>query len=385
MKQLMRKLEKDGQGSIRLIPEHCEDMWHIYNLLTEGDSVTAVTFRKVQKSNNPTGSSVTERVKVKVTILVENIDFDSNNSEIRVSGKNTSENRFIKLGQYHTIELAENRPFTLIKPCWDAMFLERLGNSLDARQSAEVAAIVMQPGLAHLLLVTPYMTIRRARVEVNIPRKRVGSSTRHDKGQIRFFGMILDAIIQHINFEVVKCLIIASPAFLKDDFSQWLYEESRKRDLKSITENRDKIILCHSSSGHTQALTEILQDPQVLLRLEDTKAAREVKLLDSFLHLMNTDPDRAFYGFDHVRKANDASAIETLLVTDDLFRSADIKTRKQYVSLVESVKDNGGEVSVFSVMHPSGEQLNDLTGVAAILRFPFPGIETDSESEDEKR
>jgi protein pelota len=35
----------------------------------------------------------------------------------------------------------------------------------------------------------------------------------------------------------------------------------------------------------------------------------------------------------------------------------------------------GGEVSIFSGMHTSGEQLNQLTGIAAVLRFPLPDLE----------
>ena len=35
----------------------------------------------------------------------------------------------------------------------------------------------------------------------------------------------------------------------------------------------------------------------------------------------------------------------------------------------------GGEVHVLSAMHASGEQLNQLTGVAAVLRFPLPDLE----------
>ncbi len=43
--------------------------------------------------------------------------------------------------------------------------------------------------------------------------------------------------------------------------------------------------------------------------------------------------------------------------------------------LVDSVKDGGGEALVFSSMHISGEQLNQLSGIAAILRFPLPDLE----------
>uniref|UniRef100_A0A6A7G9S5 Protein pelota homolog n=1 Tax=Hirondellea gigas TaxID=1518452 RepID=A0A6A7G9S5_9CRUS len=389
MKQLSRKIEKDGGGSIRLMPEHSEDMWHVFNLLAEGDHISSVSFRKVQKSNNPTGSSVTQRVKIKVTLIIENIAFDSIASKIRISGKNTVENRHIKLGQYHTIELAENRPFTLSKSCWDAIYLERVKMATDVAQSAELAAIVMQQGLAHLLLITPYMTITKTRIEVPIPRKRTGSSTRHDKGVTKFFETILDAIIQSVDFDIVKCCIIASPGFFKDDFAEWMFAEALKKDISKISGNKDKFLLCHSSSGHKQALNEVLQDPLVVAKLENTKATDEVRILDRFLRLLNTDPDRAYYGYGHVTKANELNAIDTLLVTDDLFRSADIKSRRQYVNLVESVKENSGNVAIFSVLHVSGEQLRELTGCAAILRFPLPDLdhddESDSNDEDEQK
>lgn len=51
----------------------------------------------------------------------------------------------------------------------------------DPAQKADVAAVVMQEGLANLVLVTPAMTLLRAKVEVTIPRKRRGSCAQHEK------------------------------------------------------------------------------------------------------------------------------------------------------------------------------------------------------------
>jgi protein pelota len=87
-----------------------------------------------------------------------------------------------------------------------------------------------------------------------------------------------------------------------------------------------------------------------------------------------------------VRKANEDKAVACLMVTDSLFRAADVPTRKSYIALVEEVKDNGGEVLIFSSSHVSGEQLAQLSGVAALLRFPLPDMnsfdeEVDSEDE----
>lgn len=60
-------------------------------------------------------------------------------------------------------------------------FFYSVEQACDATQKADVAAVVMQEGLANLVLVTPAMTLLRAKVEVTIPRKRRGSCTQHEK------------------------------------------------------------------------------------------------------------------------------------------------------------------------------------------------------------
>lgn len=51
-----------------------EDMWHVFNLVREGDRVTGTTFRKVAKDSGTGAES--ERVKLRLTIQVEGVEFD---------------------------------------------------------------------------------------------------------------------------------------------------------------------------------------------------------------------------------------------------------------------------------------------------------------------
>lgn len=55
-------------------------------------------------------------------------------------------------------------------------------------------------------------------------------------------------------------------------------------------------------------------------KISDTKAASEVKLLESFYTMLQLEPAKAFYGKKHVEQANEAMAIETLMISDKLFR-----------------------------------------------------------------
>ncbi|KAJ1960585.1 Translation factor pelota [Dipsacomyces acuminosporus] len=370
MKLLKQDIEKDSSGFVRLIAEQPEDMWHIYNLVQKGDQLQASTIRGV-KSESSTGSVTTDRVRLKLTISIEDVFFDVQAGALRINGRNIAENKYVGLGQYHTLDLEMNQPFTLSKPEWDLISLQRIKDACDITRQADVAAVTMQEGLAIICLLTQYMTVVRQRIEVPIPRKRKGSTTNYEKGVVRFYDQIYRGIKQHVDFSIVKVVILGSPGFVRDQFYEYMLAQAVKTDDKVIMENKSKFLLVHTSSGHKGALEEVMRDPQIKARLADTKSAQEVRALDSFYQMLNNNPDRAFYGYDDVRKAADNGAIGTLMVTDELFRAADIPTRKKYISLVEDSKASNADVLIFSSLHVSGEQLNQLTGVAAILNFPL--------------
>ena len=77
------------------------------------------------------------------------------------------------MGQYHTLDIEMDHPLWLEKEVWDSIFLERLGEAGDPTKKAEIAAIVMQEGLAHVCLVTSAMTQTKARIEKHFPKKKV--------------------------------------------------------------------------------------------------------------------------------------------------------------------------------------------------------------------
>ncbi|XP_037960062.1 protein pelota [Teleopsis dalmanni] len=381
MKLVSKNVDKGMQGTVVLIPEESEDMWHTYNLITEGDSVRSTTIRKVQ-NESATGSSTSSRIRTTLTINVESIDFDTQACVLRLKGRNIEENQYVKMGAYHTLDLELNRKFELRKPEWDSIALERIDMACDPAQSADVAAVVMQEGLANVCLITASMTLVRSKIELSIPRKRKGNVQQHEKGLVKFYECVLQGILRHVNFDVVKCVLIASPGFVRDQFFEYMIQQAVKLDLKVILENKSKFMLVHSSSGFKHSLKEVLQNPAVINKMSDTKAAGEVRALEQFYTMLQCEPAKAFYGKKHVSAAVEAMAVETLLISDNLFRCQNVNLRKEYVNLVESVRDAGGEAKIFSSMHISGEQLAQLTGIAAILRFPMPELE-DSDADDD--
>jgi protein pelota len=374
MKIIKRNISaKDGTGSIMIRPDTPEDLWHAYNLLQKGDLVRCTTVRKVVKESN-TGSTTSSKKRLMLTIKVKKVEFDPDSLEVRLSGTVQSENDLVRLGSHHTLTLELNQNFSVEKECWDQIYLDIITEAANPERQAEVAAVVMHAGLAHVCLVTGALTITKARIDKNIPKKRTGSS-QNAKAITKFFEAVYQAILRHIDFAKVKVVLLASPGYVKDDFFQYLQQEAVRRDDRPFIENKAKFVLCKASNGHKHALEEVFSDPTIMAKMDDTKVAKEVAVLNKFMRMMDTDPDRAYYGYAHVAKAHEQLAIDSLMVTDELFRSSSVKTRKQFVKLVESVRANGGQVYIFSSMHVSGKQLQQVSGVAAILRYPLPDLD----------
>lgn len=379
MKLLKKEVSaKDGAGSVKLVPEQAEDMYTLYNLIAVGDSVRTLTLRKIVKE--ATGKEKqTKTIKMALTIQVEKVDFDTDVCSLRLSGQNLEGTEHVAAGQYHTLVLEPNRAFTLTKPVWDAVYLEALEESTNPERIAEIAAIVMEVGLAHVCLIAGNMTVVKGRIQKSMPKghaqKRFGKT---DKAMEKYFEMIYRTLATKINLDRIKVIILGSPGHLNDDFFKYMMAKAVKEGNDGIQKARKKFCLVTTTSGHKHALEEALADESIRKRVGDTKAIAELKALEKFKTYLANDDARACYGIGQVTRATDLAAVDTLLVTDSLFRSRDLTERKKYVTLVEDVRQRGGEARVLSSMHPSGEDLNKLcAGVCAILRFPL--VEDDDE------
>lgn len=185
-----------------------------------------------------------------------------------------------------------------------------------------------------------------------------------------------------------KPILLASPGFTAAAFQKYIIDTATKTGDKALLAQKPNFIVVHSSSGHLHSLNEVLQSPEVLVRLKDTKYARETRLMDEFLTLLRKDDGRAWYGPREVERAAEKGAIGkgggALLISDALFRAQNVGVRRRWVGLVDRIRDiEGGEVRVLSSEHESGKRLDGLGGIAAILTFPLDDLDEGEEEEEE--
>lgn len=291
------------------------------------------------------------------------------------------ENKHVKLGSFHTLDLELQRNFTLEKAeGWDSVALDALKEAIDEDKKAQLWAVTMQEGLANICLITEHQTILRQRIEVSLPKKRAGSSD-HDKSLQRFYQTTYDSLLRQIDLSDPKPLLLASPGFTASSFQQFVKTQASNSANKQLQQLVPKIIVAHSASAHLHSLSEVVSSSAVMSKLSDTKFARETTLMDKFFELVRKDDARAWYGPKECETAVERAAVGkgggVLLISNGLFRSQDIKIRQRWVRLVDEVKEQGGEVRVLSSMHESGKRLEGLGGIAAILTYPIEDLDQD--------
>ncbi|KAJ6598938.1 eRF1 domain 1-domain-containing protein [Mycena vulgaris] len=410
MKLVNKHIDKHGTGHVTLRPEDSEDFWHLYNLIQEGDSVRAPAIRRVQKISS-TGSVDSQRLRLNLTLKVVRVDFASSaaasttaedtadpstsstgqppTAALHITGPVIVENQHVRMGAFHTLDIEGQRDIRIEKfEGWDSIAIARVEEAIVPGKGAEVAALVCGEGTAAFCLLSQHMTLVAHRLSMPIPRKSGSSSgaTQHEKGLSRFYATLYDSFVRHVPYANVglKAIVIASPGWVRDAVYDYMVSEASRRGDKVLQKAlRDKVVKVHISSPHVHSLVEVLKSPEIVSQLKETKFAREGIVLDKFFKMLGTDEMRAWYGPDHVVLAADRGAIGTLLISDELFRASNPVIRKKYVALVEAVQQKGGEVVIFSSMHESGQQLNQLTGLAAILTFPLDVEVVEAEEKEE--
>lgn len=326
---------------------------------------------------NSSGAVVdSHKVKVLLAVAAEKVDADIKGACLRVNGKNVKENRHVKLGSYHTLEIEPGRDVRISKANWDAVSLEFLESNA-AAPKAEVGAIQLVEGLGFVCTVRPEGVKILQRVEVAMPKKKLGSTGAAEKAHEKFYTQLIEAAITHLSFSGLRAVVIAAPGSLKDEFHKWAMDWLVRGERKSVLEHKSKLMrvaLPGSASVTTlnpHTLLDVLKEPRIADLLADTKSAVEQRLLDQFHKILANDPERCTYGPKQVRYAVKECAVKQLLLADGLFRSTDVKERTAIGRLIGEVKENGGQVLIFSPGTTPNEELEKLTGIAAILNFPL--------------
>ncbi|KAJ8754141.1 hypothetical protein K2173_002040 [Erythroxylum novogranatense] len=366
MKLTEEQISPNQPGTVKIIPEEPDDLWLIHNLIKPRDVVAAETTRKVVQNTNSGNVKSCSRVRVILDVRVTAVDFTKDHSSsLRISGKNLTVNEHVAIGAFHTLEIEKNKQFLLRKEAWSVIDIEALHEGRDKASGAGLAVILLQEGFAQVYSVGRKEATLRAKVE--------GLSTNKKNNSTKIFETLFNTCVKNFDFTAISGMVIGSSDSMKDEFRSYLLSEARRLKLRSIENKKSTIILVTTSK--TTTLKEVLHIEAVMHLIKDLKHVTEIRAFKEVTDRLLDDYARACYGPKHVEMAQELVAIDTLLITDELFRSNDNMSREKFEKLVRSVRETGGKAFIVSSKNVTGEQLSQLTGVAATLRFPLPNLD----------
>ncbi len=73
-------------------------------------------------------------------------------------------------------------------------------------------------------------------------------------------------------------------------------EQIQGENDKNFKKDVEKFLLVKCSTGYMQSLNEVLADPKVMVKMENTKAINQSKILEKFYAIMTKNENMVAYG-----------------------------------------------------------------------------------------
>jgi protein pelota len=347
-----RQQRDGGRERITLVPESLDDLWHLTYVLEPGDRVGGDTTRRIRRDDDKTRDTGGEREPMWVELAVDDVEFAKFANRLRVGGDIVDCSREDQLGFHHTLNV-EERTELEVEKVWQPDQLERLQEAVEASENPEVAIATVEEGEAYVHTVAQYGVEERASIT-----KPTGKGE-YARPRDELFDD-LGAVLQRTDAEAV---ILAGPGFTKQDALKYIETE--------YPDVAERITVVDTSASGGRGVHEVLKRGAVEEVQAETRIAREAERIDELMKRI-ADGAKAAYGIEETMQAAEFGAVEELLILDSRLRMERAGEGDWGVGaneLIRTVEQKAGEVTVFSEEFDPGQQLKNLGGVAALLRY----------------
>jgi len=291
----MKKVFFDSKKGAKLQVENLDDLWYLSQLMDPGDQLRGKAYRKIKLSSSAEKSKV-EKKPITLTICVEKVDLSD--SSLKVNGTVLTPTEDIPKGSYQSITLEPSSILTLNKSTWFKFQTERL-NEACSQKIKGILIVVLDRETAIFALTKNYGYDVLAKLDGDVQKK-----DERNVAKSSFYDDVIKAIQTYLSRYKLDSVIVASPAFWKEELLKRVSPELKK-----------KIVVATVHSVDESSIKEVLRRDEIQSILKEERISKEMVVIDQLLKEISKN-GRAVYGIRDVSKASDVGAIETLLITD---------------------------------------------------------------------
>ena len=339
---------KHGYCSITI--ESAEDLWTLRRLIAKGDVLVTRSSRVVKKEDEYSRPDKGERVKVTIALAVDAVHLDSSIERIRVRGTivEASDDSVTKVGS-HSVTLSPGHSLTLRKREWTALDIHLVRPP--RRQAARfilVAADRREAGIgtlsgSHLTFVTT--------VESGL-----GGKMGDEQSPKPYISKVSEVVSQI--FHEGDQVVVAGPGNFKNNIGNQIRERLASQPVRVI-EGLDT-----TGADGIRAMIKIRSFETLA---KDSLVIEMQKLVAEVVRRISTGDPKVAYSLPRVRVAATSGAVESCVVSDDVF-SAGVD-EGELVDVLNTIEERGGSVYLADSSMEFGKQVSSFGGIVAILRY----------------
>ena len=342
-----------------VIPEDADDLFSLRRIIESGDHVVADSTRVIKQVGEYARPDKGERIKVRVSIRVENISFDQSIDRLRIAGTITaSNNELVSKGTHHSLTLRVGDSITIDKGRkWSNLEINILRKSGDTSGFILIAIDTQEAAIAKLsgthLEIIPNIYSGKS-------GKRYPQAVKKDSKTESFFEDIARTISGLLIVEKDRFrAIIFGPGETKRRFYNFL----------STTTDIDKnvfLVLEGIDVAGEDGIYVFLRSSAMKEVMKTSKLASVSYIVDEIMSLVSKGENKFAIGIHEVQNAASIKAISNLVLSDSIFRTA---AESEVIRLLNLLEGQGAKVYAVDSSTDIGMRVSALGGVVALLRY----------------
>ena len=346
MKILRRNLKNN---ILKLKVEDFDDVWILSQTIEPGDSVRGKTERKLKLGEDTDRNARVVRKTMTLTIKVEKVELSEDSEKLRVLGPVSAGPEEVPQGEYHSFNIKEDSIISIQKK-WLKFQLDKIQEATKS-PSLKAIAVIFDREEAYFVELSGRGHKILGKLSGDVQKKEelhVSSGN--------FYEEIKKRLVEYDKHKGVQSIVVASPAFWKEELMKKLPEEIKKKTIQASV-----------SQVSNSAVNELMKRPELKKIMTRSRSAEEIKSVDKLLK--NISDDKACYGFEETKKKVMIGAVKELVVSHNFIKKMRTKERYHEVErLLQQAEEMDGEVHIIS-SEKAQKSLDSLAGVAGILRW----------------
>ncbi len=352
MRVQSREPIESGGERVTLVAETTDDLWHLHHVIEPDDRVAGETTRRIQRSDDRMRDTGGQREPMSVTLDADDVDFHEFANRLRVSGEIVACSREDQLGLHHTLNIEAFDEIAITKS-WKPDQETRIEEATEEGEQPDVAIATVEEGEATIHTVSEYATNEYASIAGPTGK---GEFARDREELFADLGDALDRMD-------ADAVVLAGPGFTKQDALDHIAD--------AHPDVADIITTVDTSAAGDRGVHEVLARGALEDVRAETRIAKEAAMIDELTGRIRAE-EPVVYGPEAVERAAEYGAVEELLILDSRLREERAGQGEWPIDadeVIRSVERQGGEVTVFSNEFEPGQQLDSLSGIAALLRY----------------